>query len=100
MIQKCANPECGSEFRYSNRGRLFPFEIRHPKAPCRDVPSAICSMKPSHATILFWLCENCAPRFTVRFTPETGLSIAAFPRSQGSQSKKSSDQELVQRPFA
>lgn len=87
MIQKCANPECGSEFRYSNRGRLFPFELRHPTTPCRDVPAGICKMKPSHATVLFWLCEKCAPRFTVRFTPEAGLSVTALAEpSPGSQS--------------
>lgn len=79
MIQKCANPECDAEFRYVSRGRLFSFELRHPAMPCRDVPSAICERKPSHATINFWLCGNCSSKFSLHFTREAGLSVTAIP---------------------
>lgn len=75
MIQKCANPECNAEFRYAGRGRLFSFEVRHPTAPCRDVPRAICDKKPSHATIHFWLCDRCSLSFRLRFTMGAGLSL-------------------------
>ena len=46
MIRKCANPDCDVEFRSSREGRLFPFEIRNPTGPCRDVPAVICEKKP------------------------------------------------------
>ncbi len=84
MIQKCANPECDAEFRYVNRGRVFSFEIRHPAAPCRDVPLAICERKPSHATICFWLCENCSSKLSLHFTMKTGLSLVTVPETAGS----------------
>lgn len=84
MTQKCANPECNAEFRFASRGRVFSFELRKPIAPCRDVPPAICKKKPSHAAIHFWLCENCSSRLSLRFTMETGLSIVAISKPNGS----------------
>jgi hypothetical protein len=72
MIQKCANPECGAEFRYVSRGRLCSFELRQPIAPCRDVPPAICERKPSHAAI------------SLHFTMKTGLSVVAVSETAGS----------------
>src|SRR5690348_10707265 len=77
MVQKCSNPECAVEFRYAGRGRLYSFEVRHPKGPCRDVPAAICERKPTHATVNFWLCENCCTRFRLQFSINTGLSVLA-----------------------
>lgn len=77
MVQKCANPQCETEFLYASRGRVFSFELRNPTAPCHDVPRAICEKKPSHATVCFWLCERCCSQFTLRFAVETGLSLAA-----------------------
>ena len=84
MIQKCANPECDAEFLYVSRGRLFSFELRHPIAPCRDVPPAICERKPSHAAIHFWLCENCSSTLSLHFTMKTGLSVVAVSETAGS----------------
>ncbi len=84
MIQKCANPKCDVEFLYVSRGRLFSFELRHPAVPCRDVPPAICERKPSHATIHFWLCENCSSKLSLHFTMETGLSVVAVSGTAGS----------------
>lgn len=85
MEQKCANPECGAEFRYANLGKLFSFEIRHPTAPCRDVPAAICEKEPSHALIHFWLCENCSRTLSVHFTAKAGLSVVAKSQTKARQ---------------
>jgi hypothetical protein len=79
MIEKCANPECSTEFRYASRGRLFSFELRNPAGPCRDVPRAICEKKPSHAAVHFWLCDICSPKFTLQFTLNAGLSLLPVP---------------------
>lgn len=87
MIQKCANSECDAEFRYVSRGRLFSFELRNPTAPCHDVPANICERKPSHATIHFWLCENCSSSLTLCFTRETGLSVVSKTAGSGEASK-------------
>jgi hypothetical protein len=77
MVQKCSNPECEAAYHYASRGQLFSFEIRHPAAPCRDVPTAICEKHPSHATIHFWLCDTCSQTLSLRFSMNDGLSVVA-----------------------
>lgn len=84
MIEKCANPECSAEFRYLSRGRLFSFELRNPTGSCRDGPRQICEKKPPYAVVNFWLCENCAPRFTLRFTANAGFSVLPVPAKSSS----------------
>jgi hypothetical protein len=75
MISHCANPDCRLPFHYLRGGRLYRFEIRHPSAPCSDVPNTVCSLKPSHAQVFFWLCEQCSLKFSLRFNPQEGLSL-------------------------
>ncbi len=75
MISRCANPTCGHSFHSLAEGRLFHFEVRQPSEPCRDIPATICRKRPQHATIYFWLCADCAGRFTLRFQPHAGVSL-------------------------
>ncbi len=79
MVEKCANPCCDFSFRYFGRGRLFAFEVRRPASPCQDVPRTICEKHPSHATVCFWLCEECARNYVVEFTVATGMHLVALP---------------------
>lgn len=79
MVEKCANPNCETTFRYSSSGRLFAFEIRSPSAPCKDVPRIICEKHPSHATVYFWLCEQCCLDYVLRFKVDQGVQLR--PRS-------------------
>lgn len=94
MVQKCANPQCETEFRYASRGRVFSFELRNPHAPCRDVPRAICEKKPSHAAIHFWLCEQCCSKFAVQFEMETGLTLVALPATRHPRGNKMSSNKV------
>ncbi len=75
MVEKCANPNCEVAFRYSSSGRLFAFEVRSPGAPCKDVPQAICERHPSHATVCFWLCEQCCHDYTLSFSIDKGVHL-------------------------
>ena len=76
MISHCSNPDCKVPFHYLRGGRLYRFDIRHLSAPCNDVPNAVCSLKPSHAAVFFWLCEQCSLKFSVKFNSQEGLSLA------------------------
>lgn len=78
MISYCANPDCRLPFHYLRGGRLYRFDIRHPTTPCSDVPNAICSLKPSHGTVFFWLCEKCSSKYSLRFNFRDGISLAAL----------------------
>ncbi len=75
MISQCANPACSRPFHSLGRGHLFRFEVRHPSEPCRDIPYAVCSKRPGHASVYFWLCETCAQTLTLRFDPHTGVRL-------------------------
>lgn len=75
MVSHCANPDCGVPFHYLRGGRLFRFEIKSPQLPCADVPNAICSEKPSRATIFFWMCVECCRRFSLKFDRCAGLQL-------------------------
>lgn len=75
MISKCANPTCKTDFHYLRGGRLYRFDLRRPSTPCKDVPNAICAANPSHATVFFWLCEDCSLKFTVSFSTREGVSL-------------------------
>lgn len=76
MISHCANPDCKLPFHYLRGGRLYRIDIRHLTTPCRDVPNFICSMKRSHASVFFWLCEQCSLKFSLRFKVREGLALA------------------------
>ncbi|HEU5337235.1 MAG TPA: hypothetical protein VFU27_14790, partial [Terriglobales bacterium] len=78
MIAKCANPLCSNPFRYFGAGKLFPFELKNPSPPCKDVPNAVCVRRPHHHTIFFWLCRTCAGSLTLCFDPRTGVSVHAL----------------------
>jgi hypothetical protein len=75
MIRKCANPDCDTKFHYSTRGRLFPYEVKRPAEPCRDLSAVICDKKPERATVYFWLCSRCCRRFTLEFSIPEGLVL-------------------------
>lgn len=75
MISHCANPECGAPLHYLRGGRLYRFELRSPAEPCHDVPNAICTSKPAHAAIFFWLCERCCSRFSLKFDVQMGVRL-------------------------
>ena len=81
MISHCASPDCKLPFHYLRGGRLYRFDIRHPSTPCSDVPNAICSMKPSHAAVFFWLCEQCSLKYSLKFNFRDGLALASLTES-------------------
>lgn len=81
MISSCANPQCAVPFHYLRGGRLYRFELRSPCEPCADVPNAICSQKPSRATVYFWLCEHCCVKFSAKFHERDGLRLLPAARA-------------------
>ena len=56
-------------------GRLYRFDIRNPSTPCVDVPNAICSLKPSRATVFFRLCAQCSSKHSLKFTFHDGVKV-------------------------
>ncbi len=77
MISHCANPDCRLPFHYLRGGRLYRFDLRNPDPPCSDVPNTICSLKPKHAAVFFWLCEPCSLKYLLRFNFREGLALTS-----------------------
>jgi hypothetical protein len=75
MISHCANPKCRAPLHYLRGGRLYRFDVRSPAEPCHDVPNAICTSKPSHAAIFFWLCKECCSHFSLKFDLRLGVKL-------------------------
>jgi hypothetical protein len=84
MISHCANPDCKVAFHYFRGGRLYRFDVRRPVEPCKDVPNAICEVKPSQASIYFWLCHDCSLEYTLQFSRDHGISILPLQQPRGS----------------
>jgi hypothetical protein len=65
MLNKCANPECPSEFRYFRDGQVFQVE--------REIEGD--GYKPSHNVEHFWLCGRCAETMTLLYDRQNGLRV-------------------------
>ena len=53
MISKCANPQCAKTLMRLDGGRFFGFQTKDSQAKHKTIEN-------------FWLCANCARRFTLR----------------------------------
>jgi hypothetical protein len=61
MLHKCANPECGNQYRYFREGVLFEFQV-----DCEDTYFPLTLPAPHGARReIFWLCDHCSPRLTM-----------------------------------
>ncbi len=56
MVEKCANPRCGSAFTYFRRGRLYVFDLRSQSAK-----SEWQSTRLEH----YWLCAACSAEMEI-----------------------------------
>ena len=70
MISKCANPNCGTPFRYFRDGKLFHIEVANPV----DV-EAKQGKKASRKVENFWLCGECSSSFTLTVERQKGVVV-------------------------
>ena len=61
MVSKCANPTCGTDFKYFSEGRIYEFAIGEEGACSTTTEAPAKGFKRE----LFWLCQNCAQAFTL-----------------------------------
>lgn len=74
MLSKCSNPTCTAHFRYLRTGRLFRFDARD---GAWTGNGAI--QKAPKGTEFFWLCEDCAAKFTLVSDAAAGMRIISLP---------------------
>ena len=65
MVSKCSNPNCSASFLYLHTGKLFRF----------DEPNRRPAEKQNQKVQFFWLCQACAPKFSLVRDADTGARL-------------------------
>ena len=61
MLGKCANPDCGSEFKRLGTGRIYTLQVRNPQS--WGLPERVKQK-------VVWLCDRCNHYKKIRFDHE------------------------------
>jgi hypothetical protein len=70
MIKACANPKCGTAFKYLHEGKLFVFEgDEQPK------PNGGEFGRGPRSTRFFWLCNVCSRAMTIAVSPNRAATL-------------------------
>jgi hypothetical protein len=75
MIDRCAKPGCGADFRLFNSGDVYALERR------------------SESTEFFWLCSECAPQFDLLLNADGRPSF--HPRGERSQARPANPELML-----
>ncbi|MGH9578048.1 MAG: hypothetical protein ACRD3R_11480, partial [Terriglobales bacterium] len=79
MISKCANPYCGTPFRYLREGKLFQL-YTGPEAQSSTGPD----QKSDRHMECFWLCGRCAATLRLEFEKKEGVvTVRMVSRASG-----------------
>ena len=75
MVSKCANPECPATFRYFHIGKLFRVDTSSGPERRRAMGQDEAHLRPLRRLQFYWLCETCAPKMTLTYDHESGISV-------------------------
>lgn len=82
MVTKCANPACGSSFRYLRGGKLFLVDLPRSSAGPGN-GSAVTHQ--GRTAEYFWLCDQCCSKLTV-VVDQNGRAAVSRVRASGGRS--------------
>ena len=78
MLSQCANSQCGKPFLKLREGKLFLVEIDRVARPGENIPAVFVSARQQQRSIEhFWLCDECAMRWTLIYDREVGITLIA-----------------------
>ena len=78
MLQKCANPECGTSFRKLGSGKLFAFESMK-LGNSAHIRSDKSNAKTDRSHVLFWLCDACSLTLTIGLDARGQVTLRSVP---------------------
>ena len=82
MLSQCANSQCGKPFLKLREGKLFLVEIDRVARRGEKIPAAFVSARRQQRSIEhFWLCDECATRWTLIYDREVGITLIALKRA-------------------
>jgi hypothetical protein len=81
MLSRCANPQCSKPFLRLREGKLFLAETdRVAKHGKIVAPSFFRDRQPQPRVEHYWLCDDCASRWTLIYDGERGVTLAPLRR--------------------
>jgi hypothetical protein len=86
MLSQCANPQCRRPFLRLGEGKLFLVETERVTKPGESAaPPFIRARKVQRCVEHYWLCDECAARWTLVSDREHGVALAAMRRPAASE---------------
>ena len=81
MLSHCANQQCGKPFLKLREGKLFLVEINRLAKPGESVPLPFVRARQQQRLVEhFWLCDDCAARWTLIYDRERGITLMPLRR--------------------
>jgi len=81
MLSQCANPKCGKPFLKLREGKLFLVETDRVTRPGESVaPPFVRARQQPRCVEHYWLCDDCAPLWTLVYDRERGVALQPLRR--------------------
>jgi hypothetical protein len=84
MLSHCANSQCSKPFLRLREGKLFVLETGRPKPGEAEPPPFLQARRPNRRVERYWLCNECAPVWTLIYDREQGIRLTPLPRPAAS----------------
>jgi len=82
MLSQCANSQCGKPFLKLREGKLFLVETDRVRRPGESVsPPFVRARQQQRLVEHFWLCDECAPHWTLIYDGERGITLVPLRRA-------------------
>jgi len=80
MLSRCANSECCRPFLRLRDGKLFLIETDRLSKPGITGPPFVRARKQQRLVEHYWLCDECATRYTLTYSSEQGVILSPLRR--------------------
>lgn len=85
MLSQCANSQCSKPFLRLREGKLFLVETDRVSKPGEPAsPPFVRARKPQRLVEQYWLCDDCAVRWTLAYDRESGIALVPLRRPSAS----------------
>lgn len=77
MLSQCANEKCGKPFLRLREGKLFLVETERVAKPGESIVPPFMRARQSQRLVEhYWLCDECAAKWTLIYHHEHGIELA------------------------
>lgn len=85
MLSRCANSQCCKPFLRLREGKLFLVETDRVNRPGESIaPPFIRARQQARCVEHYWLCDDCATRWTLVYDRERGVALEPLRRAVAS----------------